>query len=84
MLTDLDSFEANFKRTVPQDFNFRFFSWISFPQAPEYTWVFQIFAKICGDIRSSRCTPGEIDTGGKRKNLQSEKFEKLCLDTFGL
>jgi len=28
---------------------------------------FQIFSKICGDIRSSGCTTGVVDTGGKRK-----------------
>ncbi len=41
-----------------------FFSWVSFPQAPEYTSVlgpFRIF------IRSSRCTTGVVDTGGKWK-----------------
>ncbi len=26
---------------------------------------FQIFSKICGDIRKSRCTTGINDTGGK-------------------
>ncbi len=28
--------KRKFKGTVPQDFQFQFFSWISFPQAPEY------------------------------------------------
>ncbi len=28
---------AGFKGTVPRDFRLRFLSWISFPQAPEYT-----------------------------------------------
>ncbi len=28
---------------------------------------FGIFWKICGDIRSSRCTTGAVDTGGKWK-----------------
>jgi hypothetical protein len=27
--------------------------------------LFQIFSKIRGDIRSSRCTTGVVDTGGK-------------------
>jgi hypothetical protein len=35
---------------------------------------FQIFVKVRGDICSSRCTTGVVDTGGKRKNLQSENF----------
>jgi hypothetical protein len=29
---------------------------------------FQIFSKICGDIRKSRCTTGINDTGGKFAN----------------
>jgi hypothetical protein len=44
--------------------SFRFFSWITFPQAPEITLgSFQFFSKIRGDIRKSRCTTGVIDTG---------------------
>ncbi len=35
---------------------------------------FRIFSKIRGDIRSSRLTTGVADTGGKWKNLQSEKY----------
>ncbi len=49
-------------------FCFRFFSWITFPQAPDnYITVgsFRIFSKIRGDIRKSRCTTGVNDTGGK-------------------
>ncbi len=47
-------------------FRFWFFSWISFPPAPDYTSrPFQIFSKIRGDICSSRCTTGVVDTGGK-------------------
>jgi hypothetical protein len=30
-------------------------------------WPFQIFLKIRGDIRSSRCTTGDNNTGGKWK-----------------
>ena len=45
---------------------FGFFSWISFPQAPEYTIrVVLNFLKIRQDIRRSRCTTGVVDTGGK-------------------
>jgi hypothetical protein len=35
---------------------------------------FRIFSKIRGDICISRLTTGVVDTGGKWKNLQSEKF----------
>ncbi len=35
---------------------------------------FRIFSEIRGDIRNSRLTTGVVDTGGKWKNLQSEKF----------
>ncbi len=41
-------------------FTFSFFSWIIFPPG-----TFQIFSKIRGDIRKSRCTTGINDTGGK-------------------
>jgi hypothetical protein len=37
--------------------------------APDYTIrAVSNFSKICGDIRSSRCTPGVVDTDGKWKN----------------
>jgi len=48
-------------------FDFRLFSWISFPQALLLT--FRIFSKILVHIRRSRCTTGVIDTSGKCKNL---------------
>ncbi len=56
-------------------FHFRFFSWISFPQAPKYaiSAVLNI-SKKPRDICSSRCTIGVVDTSGV-KNLQSEKFK---------
>jgi hypothetical protein len=31
------------------------------------SWSFRIFSKIRGDIRSSRCTTGVVDIGGKWK-----------------
>ncbi len=34
---------------------------------------FQIFLKICWDIRSSRCTTGVNDTGGKWKKILNQK-----------
>jgi hypothetical protein len=47
-------------------FCFLFFSWISFPPAPEYHIRTVLnFSKIRGDIRKSRCTTGINDTGGK-------------------
>ncbi len=50
-------------------FDFCFFSWISFPQAPEYTIrSVSNFSKIRGDILSSRFATGVVDTGGKCKN----------------
>ncbi len=51
---------------MPLGFRLRFFHEsvspkpLSIPLGP-----FQIFSTICGDIRSSRCTTGVIDTGGK-------------------
>jgi hypothetical protein len=32
------------------------------------------FSKICGDIRSSRCTTGVVDTDGKWKKFAIRKF----------
>jgi hypothetical protein len=65
-----------FKGTVPRGFRLLVFSnesvstkHLSVPLRP-----FQIFSKIRGDIRGSRCTTGVVDTGGKWKNLQSEIF----------
>ncbi len=53
-------------------FDWRFFFMNQFPQAPEYPIrADSNFSKICGDIRSSRCTTCVVD---KWKNLQSEKF----------
>jgi hypothetical protein len=41
---------------------------------------FQIFSKIDGDIRSSRCTTGVVDTGGKRKKTS---IRKIFIISFG-
>ncbi len=55
---------AKIKRTAPQDFKLQVLSVshkpLSIPLGP-----FKKFSKICGDIRSSRCTTGVDDTGGK-------------------
>ena len=43
-----------FKETVTRDFRLKFFTWISFAQAPDYCMPlrsFRIFSKIRGDIR---------------------------------
>ncbi len=48
---------------------------LSIPLAP-----FQIFSKIHGDIRSSRCTTGFIDTGGKWKK---SSIIKVLIILFG-
>jgi hypothetical protein len=51
-------------------FDFRFFSWISFPQPQSIPLgPFRIFSKIRGDIRSLRCTTGVVDTGGIIRGL---------------
>ncbi len=45
-----------------------FFSWISFPKPLSIPLrPFWIFSKIRGDIGSSSCTTGVVDTGGKWK-----------------
>ncbi len=54
-------FQRLLKGQCHEIFRVWFFSWISFPQAPEYTIrAVSNFSKICGNIRSSRLT-----TGGK-------------------
>jgi hypothetical protein len=56
----------SFKGTVSRDFLLQVFSWITFPKPLKITlWSFQIFSKIRGDIRKSRCTTSVNDTGGK-------------------
>ncbi len=62
-------------------FCFWFFSWISFPLAPEYSiktvWI---FSKIRGDIRSSKFATGVDDTGGKWKK---SSIRKILIILFG-
>jgi hypothetical protein len=48
---------------------------LSIPLGP-----FQIFPKICGDIRSSRCSTGVNDTGGKWKK---SSIIKVLIILFG-
>jgi hypothetical protein len=64
--------------TVARDF----YSWISFPQAPENTRrdVSNFFV-IRGDIRNSRCTTGVVDnTSGKWKK---SFIRKVLIILFG-
>ncbi len=71
------------KKQCHEIVDFRFFLWISFPQAPEYTiGPFQMFSKIRGDIRSSRCTTGVLDTGGKWKKSSTRKVLIIFWNTF--
>ncbi len=80
--TVVDENGTKLKGQFHEIFDFWFFSWISFPQAPEYTIraVSIFFPKIRGDIRSSRCNTGVIDTGGKFATgiNESETGGKIC------
>ncbi len=54
------------KRQCYEIFCFRFFHESSSPNSLKITLgSFQIFSKICGDMRKSRCTTGINNTGGK-------------------
>jgi hypothetical protein len=55
------------KETVSRDFLLLVFFMNQFPPQPQSIPLrsFQIFSKIHGDIRNSRCTTGINDTGGK-------------------
>ena len=69
------SLTLSLKGQCHEIFDFWFFSWISFPQAPEYT-IRDIsnFSKIRGDIRSSMCTTGVIGTGAIWKKFDVENL----------
>ncbi len=58
------TFERKFKGTVPREFQFQVFSWISFPKPMNILNILNI-SKIWGNIHCSRCTTGAVDTGGK-------------------
>jgi hypothetical protein len=45
---------------------------------------FNFFPKILGDILSSRCTTGVVDTGSKWKKSVIRKISLFLLDTFEL
>jgi hypothetical protein len=68
--------------TVPRDFRLQSFFHesvspkpLSLPLGP-----FHFFSKIRGDIRSSRCTIGVVDTGGKWKK---SSIRKVLIIFFG-
>jgi hypothetical protein len=65
--------DKNVKGTAPRDFQLQVFYMISFPQAPDYTIRAISILKIRRDIRSSRCTTGVVDTGGKWKKSSIKK-----------
>jgi hypothetical protein len=61
-----NTFDQSLKRHCNKIFCFRFFSWITFPQAPHNNIsIISNFFEIGGDICKSRCTTGVNDTGGK-------------------
>jgi|688.fasta_scaffold2492116_1 hypothetical protein len=58
--------QSDLKGQCPDIFNFRFFHETVSPKPPSIPLgPFRIFSKIHGDIRSSICTTGVVDTGGK-------------------
>jgi hypothetical protein len=64
------------KGTVPRDFRLLFFYHESVSPKPLRIPIgpFRIFSKIRGDIRSSRCTTGVADTGGKWQKSSNWKI----------
>jgi hypothetical protein len=60
-------FSVRLKETVSRNFLLLVFFINQFPPQPQSIplRLFQIFSKIRGDIRKSRCTTGINDTGGK-------------------
>jgi hypothetical protein len=58
--------------------DFRFLSWISFPQDPEYPIrAVSNILEICRDIHSSRCTICVIDTSGKSSTVVVDTGDAL-------
>ncbi len=80
-LSKFKRWQAVLKGQCHEIFCFWFFSWISFPLAPEYSIeTVSIFSKIRGDIRSSRFATGVNDTGGKWKK---SSIRKIVIILFG-
>ena len=73
-----DDEKFNFKGTVTRDFRLLVFFMDQFPPSP--LGPFQNFSKIRGDNRSSRCTTGVVDTGGKWKK---SSIIKVLIILFG-
>jgi hypothetical protein len=70
----------NIKGTVPQDFLLQVF--VSSKNLSIPLGLFQIFSKLCGDIRSSRSTTGVVDTSDKWKKSSMRKGLIMFWDTF--
>ncbi len=76
-----DRYCWSLKGTVLRDFRLQVFYMDQFPQAPDYTIsAVSNFSKIHGDIRSSRCTTGVVDTSGKWKK---SSIRKVFIFSFG-
>jgi hypothetical protein len=58
---------------VPRDFQLQVF----------FIRALSIFLKIYGDISSSSCTTGVVDTGGKKKKSLIREVLIIFLVTFG-
>jgi hypothetical protein len=66
---------------MPRDFRLLVFSWISFPQAPEYTIrAVSNFSKFHGNIRSSRCITGVNNTSGTGRKIYRRLIPVVHLD----
>jgi hypothetical protein len=70
---------------VPMIFDFRFSTWISFPQAPDYTFravsnFFEISRRYSQLKVHHRFTTGIVDTGGK---WEKSSIRKVFIISFG-
>jgi hypothetical protein len=65
--------------------DFRFSTWISFPQAPDYIVraVSNFFRKFTEIFAAQGAPPLSLTPVAYGKNLQLEKFSLFLLDTFG-
>ncbi len=63
-------------------FDFRFSTWISFPQAPDYTIraVSNFSQKFAEIFAAQDAPPVSLTSVANRKNLKSEKFSLFLLD----
>ncbi len=83
LCTLLQPSTSTFKGTVSRDFLLLVFFMNQFPPKPLIIPIgpFRIFSKIHGDIRSSRCTTGVLDTSGKWKKSSIRNISIILLDT---